>query len=155
MDVPVPAVDQHGQVIDVMLPQRRDLAVIAVFRATGIRLSELAGILYDPEDAQRSDVGLWRREITVRGKGGKTRIVRISHQTALSLDRYIRVRARHTQAYRPQLWLGVNNRAPMAGNGIYQMLAGRGRQCGVGDYPHRLVTISVTPGWTAAAPRET
>src|SRR5260370_444108 len=55
------------------------------------------------------------QEITVRGKTGKARIVRINHQTALSLDRYIRVRARHAQAYRPQLWLGVNNRGPMTG----------------------------------------
>ncbi len=95
--------------------QRRDLAIIAVFRAIGVRLSELAGIVYDAEDAQRSDVDLWQREITVRGKTGKARIVRINHQTALSLDRYIRVRARHAQAYRPQLWLGVNNRGPMTG----------------------------------------
>jgi site-specific recombinase XerD len=65
--------------------QRRDFAIIAVFRATGIRLSELAGIVYDPEDTQRSDVDLWQREITVRGKGGKARIVRISHQTAVTL----------------------------------------------------------------------
>ena len=42
-----------------------------MFRATGIRLSELAGIVYDAGDAQRSDVDLWQREITVRGKGGK------------------------------------------------------------------------------------
>ena len=75
--------------------QRRDLAV---FRATGIRLSELAGIVYDAEDAQRSDVDLWRREVTVRGKGGKARIDRISHQTAVSPGPYIRVRARHAQA---------------------------------------------------------
>jgi site-specific recombinase XerC len=72
-----------------VVAQRRDPAVMAVFRATGIRLPELARIVYDPEDAQRSDVDLWRREITVRGKGGKTRIVGISHQTAVSLDRYI------------------------------------------------------------------
>ena len=117
--------------------QRRDFAIIAVFRATGVRLSELAGIVYDADDAQRSDVDLWRREITVRGKGGKTRIVRISHQTAVTLDRYIRVRARHAQAYRPQLWLGVNNRGPMTANGIYQMIVRRGRQCGVKVYPHR------------------
>jgi len=30
--------------------QRRDAAVIAVFRATGLRLSELAGIRYDLDD---------------------------------------------------------------------------------------------------------
>jgi integrase/recombinase XerD len=108
-----------------------------VFRATGIRLSELAGIVYDTEDAQRSDVDLWQREITVRGKGGKARIVRISHQTAVSLDRYIRVRARHAQAYRPQLWLGASNRGPVTANGIYQMIVRRGRQCEVAVYPHR------------------
>ena len=53
--------------------QRRDTAIIAVFTATGIRLSELAGL-------RCSDVDLWQREITVRGKGGKDRIVRIGHQ---------------------------------------------------------------------------
>ena len=30
--------------------QRRDAAILAVFRATGIRLAELAGIRYDPGD---------------------------------------------------------------------------------------------------------
>ena len=82
-----------------------------MFRATGVRLSELTGIVYDAQDAQRSDVDLWHRDIMVRGKGGKTRIVRISHQTAVTLDRYIRVRARHAQAYRPQLRLGLKTGA--------------------------------------------
>ena len=51
--------------------QRRDTAIIAVFTATGIRLAELAGLRYDPGDPRRSDIDLWQREITVRGKGGK------------------------------------------------------------------------------------
>ena len=55
----------------------------------------------------RSDVDLWQREITVRGKGGKDRIVKIGHQAARSLDRYLRARSRHAQAWRPQLWLGA------------------------------------------------
>ncbi len=93
--------------------QRRDAAIIAVFRATGIRLSELAGILYHADDPRRSDVDLWQREITVHGKGGKDRIVRIGHQAARSLDRYIRARSRHAQAWRPQLWLGAGNREPL------------------------------------------
>ena len=38
-----------------------------------------------------------------RGNGGKDRIVKIGHQTARSLDRYLRARARHAQAWRPQL----------------------------------------------------
>jgi integrase/recombinase XerD len=112
--------------------QHRDAAIIAVLTATGIRAAELAGIRYDPCDPRRSDLDLQSREITVHGKGGRTRIVRIGHDAARALDRYIRVRSRHAQAWRPQLWLGVNNREPMTANGIYQMVARRGRQCGGG-----------------------
>ena len=117
--------------------QRRDAALIAVFRATGIRLSELAGIRYDANDPGRSDVDLRHREITVHGKGRKTRVVKISFDAARSLNRYLRVRARHTQAYRPQLWLGVSNRGPMTASGIYQVIVRRGRQCGIDVYPYR------------------
>jgi integrase/recombinase XerD len=117
--------------------QRRDAAVIAMFRATGIRLAELAGIQYDPENPRRSDIDLWQREITVCGKGGKARVVKIGYDAARSLDRYIRIRAQHAQAYRPELWLGMNNRGPMTASGIYQMIARRGQQCGVAVYPHR------------------
>ena len=49
--------------------QRRDAAVIAVFRATGMRLSELAGIRYDPDEPRRSDIDLRGREITVSVPG--------------------------------------------------------------------------------------
>jgi integrase len=66
-----------------------------------------------------------------------TRTVKISHQAARSLDRYLRARARHPQAHRPQLWLGVNNRGPLTATSIYQVVARRGRQCGVSVYPHR------------------
>ena len=117
--------------------QRRDAAVIAVFAATGIRLSEMAGIRYDPDDPRRSDIDLWQREITVHGKGRKTRVVKIGHDAARSLDRYLRVRARHAQTYQPQLWLGINNRGPMTASGIYQVIARRGRQCGIEVFPHR------------------
>jgi integrase len=117
--------------------ERRDAAVVAVLEATGIRLSELAGIRFDPDDPRRGDVDLWRREITVRGKGRTTRIVKISRGAACSLDRYIRVRARHAQAYRRQLWLGVGSRGPMTASGLYQAVARRGRACGVEVFPHR------------------
>ena len=98
--------------------QRRDTAIIAVLRATGIRLSELASLRYDPGDPRDSDIDLWQREITVRGKGGKPRIVKIGHQAALSLDRYLRARSRHAEAWQPQLWLGAGNREPLAAAGI-------------------------------------
>jgi integrase/recombinase XerD len=60
----------------------------------------------DAHDPQASDVDLWQREITVRGKGGKVRVVRITHDAARALDRYIRVRAGRAQARRRPLWLG-------------------------------------------------
>ena len=129
--------------------------MIAVFRATGMRLSELAGIRYDPGDPRRSDLDLWHREITVHSKGRKTRTIKISCDAARALDRYIRVRARHAQACRPLLWLGVNNRGPMTASGVYQVIARRGRQCGVEAFPHASGTTSATPGWTGAAQRAT
>ena len=116
---------------------RRDAAIIAVFTATGIRLSELAGIRCHPGDPARSDLDLHARQIRIRGKGGTARTVKIGHQAARSLDRYLRARARHPQAWRPQLWLGVNGRGPLTAGGIYHIVARRGRQCGVTVYPHR------------------
>jgi site-specific recombinase XerD len=117
--------------------QRRDAAVIAVLAASGIRLSELAGIRYDPSDLRRSDLDRWQREITVRGKGGKPRIVKIGYDAARAVDRYLRARARHPQAWRAQLWLGAGSRGPLTASGIYQAVARRGRQCGVQVWPHR------------------
>jgi site-specific recombinase XerD len=117
--------------------QRRDAAILAVFRATGIRLAELAGIRYYPDDPGGSDVDLQRREIYIRGKRGKDRIVRIDHEAARRVDRYLRVRARHPQAYRSELWLGTGDRGALTRDGIYQMVKRRGEQAGVKVYPHR------------------
>jgi integrase/recombinase XerD len=113
---------------------RRDAAVIAVFRATGVRLSELTDICYVPDDLSRTDVDLEGREIRIRGKG---RIVKIGYEAARALDRYLRMRTKHAQACRQQLWLGVNNRGPLTPAGIYQIVARRGKQCGVAVCPHR------------------
>ncbi len=77
-----------------------------MFRATGIRLAELAAIRYHPDDPRRSDVDLQRPEVYVRGKRGKDRVVKIDHEAARRLDRYLRARSRHPQAHRTRLWLG-------------------------------------------------
>ena len=73
-----------------------------------VRLAELAGLRYDPGDPRRSDIDLWQREITVRGKGGKDRIVRIGHQAARSLD----VRVAHA---RPDWSRFASRRSPKVG----------------------------------------
>ena len=69
---------------------RRDAAVLAVFLATGIRVSELAAIRYCAGDPGRGDVDLEAREIRVQGKGGRDRTVKISHEAARRVDRYLR-----------------------------------------------------------------
>ncbi|WP_121438340.1 tyrosine-type recombinase/integrase [Actinomadura pelletieri] len=117
--------------------QRRDFAILSLFQATGLRLSELAGITYDPEDTHRSDLDLMRRELLVTGKGNKQRIVRFGHPSARAIDRYIRIRTKHTHASSRRLWLGTNNRPPMTANGIYQMVVRRGGECGVTVHPHK------------------
>ena len=117
---------------------RRDAAVLALFLATGIRVSELAAIRYcRGDDPDHSDVDLEARAIKVRGKGGRDRIVKISHEAARRLDRYLRVRSRHELAYRAELWLGAGNRGPLDRSGIYQLVVRRGQECGVRLYPHR------------------
>jgi integrase/recombinase XerD len=116
---------------------RRDAEVLAVFLATGIRVSELAAMRYSRDNPDSSDLDLEFREIRVRGKGGRGRTVKISREAARRLDRYLRVRSRHELAYRAELWLGVGNRGPVDRSGIYQLVVRRGEECGVRMYPHR------------------
>lgn len=116
---------------------RRDAAIIEVLLAAGIRLSELAGIRHGPGDPARGDLRLPGREIRVLGKGGRERIVRIGFEAERSLDRYLRARARHPEAARPQLWLGAGGRGPLTPNGVYQAVARAGTGPGVALYPHR------------------
>jgi len=54
-----------------------------------------------------------------------------------------------------QLWLGINNREPLTAAGIYQLIARRGRQCGVAVHRTGSGTTSATPGSTAADPKAT
>jgi site-specific recombinase XerD len=105
-----------------------------VLLATGVRRSELAGIRCDPV---RGDLNLPGREIRIRGKAGRERIVKISCQAARSVDRYLRVRAKHPLAARPELWLGISGRRPVTPDGIYQIVAKAGEKAGVAVYPHR------------------
>jgi len=78
-----------------------------------MRLSEMAGILYDPDRPDRSDLDLDNRELRIHGKGRKERVVKLNYAAARALDRYLRLRGRHARATSPKLRLGVNNRQPM------------------------------------------
>jgi len=109
---------------------RRDRAILTLFRDTGVRLSELAGLAL-------ADISLKAREALVTGKGGKQRTVKFGYDSAQALDRYLRERARHRMAGRPALWLGSRSGGPMTPSGVYQMVCRRGEQAGVEVNPHK------------------
>ena len=52
-----------------------------------------------------------------------------------AVDRYLRVRAKHPLAARPELWLGIDGRGPLTPDGIYQIVARGGRAGGRGGVP--------------------
>jgi len=120
---------------------RRDEAIIRVLVDTGVRVSGLAGLRFNADDQDRTDVFLKEKWLRVRLKGGDQWRVPIGRKTATALDRYLRARARHPHAGSPWLWLGV--RAGGRGEhftdtGIRQMLERRGEQAGIQNvHPHR------------------
>jgi integrase/recombinase XerC len=65
---------------------RRDRAILELFYASGIRLSELAGLDID-------DVNLSAKMVRVLGKGGKQRIVPFNDSTAGAIRVYLKDRA--------------------------------------------------------------
>ncbi len=65
--------------------ERRDLAILEVFYATGMRLSELAGL-------NLADVDVVSDQVKVRGKGRKERIVPLGGYASRALRSYYGVR---------------------------------------------------------------
>jgi site-specific recombinase XerC len=114
-------------------PSRRDTALIRMFLDTGARLSEIAALGV-------ADVTLGRDANLARvvGKGRRPRDLPFGAKTAQALDRYLRVRARHTHAGLPALWLGSRSGA-MTSSGVYQVIRRRARQAGLPPlHPHQL-----------------
>ena len=64
---------------------RRDLAILELFYASGLRLSELVGVDLD-------DVDLGSKRVRVVGKGGKERIVPLSEPARRALADYLECR---------------------------------------------------------------
>ncbi len=63
----------------------RDHAILELFFSTGMRVSELAGL-------KREQINPEREELTVRGKGDKTRLVFLSHQARHAIKTYLALR---------------------------------------------------------------
>ncbi len=67
---------------------KRDSAMLHLFFSTGLRLAELRGL-------NRKDLNFQTREISIRGKRGKIRVVFVSDVAAKALEDYLAVRLDH------------------------------------------------------------
>jgi len=65
---------------------RRDRAILELFYASGLRLSELVGV-------DLEDLNLGGRMVRVMGKGGKQRLLPFNHSTATALKAWMKDRA--------------------------------------------------------------
>ncbi|MQA05017.1 MAG: tyrosine-type recombinase/integrase [Streptosporangiales bacterium] len=119
---------------------RRDLAMMRILIDNGMRISSLAGLRYDSEDDEETDVFLKRRMLRIRKKSGDHYFVPIGKKSAAAIDRYLRARSAHPRADSPYLWLGSRGHrtSQMTTSGIRQMIERRAEQAGVqGVHPHR------------------
>lgn len=76
--------------------EKRDMAMFEILYASGLRLSELVGLdwqpLREPGYASHSWIQLDEQEAVVRGKGGKTRAVPLGRHAAQALLSWLAVR---------------------------------------------------------------
>ncbi len=125
--------------------QRRDTAIIQLFRDTGMRRAELAHLTVDDLD--------FELEVAhVLGKNRRHRACPFDDRTAKALTRYLRARSAHPSADSPSLWLG--HLGPMLDNGIGQMLRRRGDQAGVANVHAHRFRHTFAHEWLAAGGQE-
>jgi len=130
------------------LRERRDEAILRLMVETGARAGEVAALELGDIDLRDGTA------IVRRGKGGKGRSIPFGPQTALAIDRYLRVRRSHSLADRSAaLWLGDRGK-PFNYDGLHKSLKMRATMAGVtGFHPHRL-RHTAAHRWLAAGGSE-
>ncbi|HEX9691205.1 MAG TPA: tyrosine recombinase XerC [Gemmatimonadales bacterium] len=105
LDKRLPAVLDRGQVEEIFARAERaaagndflslrDLAILELFYATGMRLSELTGL-------RLQDVDVVSDQVKIRGKGRKERIVPLGSHASVALRRYYSARDELAERRRP------------------------------------------------------
>ena len=125
--------------------KRRDTALLRLLLDTGMRASELVGLMVADLDHEQSVAH-------VVGKGRRGRGVPYGLKSADALRRYLRSRSTHPAAQSPALWLG--KKGALTTSGLAQLLERRATEANVaGVHPHRFRhTFAHT--WLAAGGQE-
>lgn len=131
--------------------ERRDLAILRVAATTGVRREELAGLKWS-ENPEESDVDLDNNVAVVHGKGNRDRYIPLDPRTVKAIDRYVRVRARHTHNDEPWMWLGPKGR--LTADGIRQMVDRRAKQAGLGHVHMHMFRHAFAHHWLASGGQE-
>jgi site-specific recombinase XerD len=145
-DQPVPVVPEDGlrrllaACVGKDFEARRDTAIVMFLLDTGARRAELVGL-------RLADLDLDLDVAVVVGKGRRERALPFGHKTAVALDRYLRVRARHRDAGLPWLWLG--QRGPLGPYGVRQILRRRGAEAGLPDLHAHQLRHTFAHAWLA------
>jgi integrase/recombinase XerC len=110
----------------------RDKAMFELFYSSGLRLAELIGL----------DIGAARdiadeREVSVTGKGSKTRRVPVGRQAAQALEAWLALRPQFASSGEAALFVGARGRRIAPGM-VQQRLGAWGRKLGITVHPHML-----------------
>ena len=101
---------------------RRDAALLRLMLDAGLRRGEVAGMKVE-------DLDLGGQVVKILGKGGRPGVAFFGAKTARDLDRYLRLRARHSNAALPALWLA--QKGGLTGDGIHHLIQRRARLAGI------------------------
>lgn len=129
------------------LVDRRDEALVRLMAETGIRAAEVINL-------QLSDVDLARGLVVItRGKGAKGRIAPFGPKTGQALDRYIRLRRRHTDPDNTQLFVGAHIKT-FSYWGLARTLRQRAKDAGIEGFHLHLMRHTAATRWLAAGGSE-
>jgi site-specific recombinase XerD len=113
----------------------RDRTILETLFSTGLRVSELVSL-------DRDKINVQRREVGVRGKGNKMRVVFISHEAAHWIERYVNYRKDN---YKP-LFIRYSGKKDDSKNGEKMRLTARSIQNIVTFYARKCgLPLDVTP----------
>lgn len=113
----------------------RDVAIMETLFSTGLRVSELVAL-------DRDKINLTRREFSVRGKGGKDRVVFISPSAAGAISAYLKQRSDDAKP----LFIHFSGTKDAEEEGEYLRLTTRSVQRLIGKYAKLAgITKNVTP----------